>query len=98
MGSCSSDEGADTLTGGWSNDQFVWERSDLLAARDIITDFGTAPGNSDTLVFHGLAASDIAIANDPAGTRISVLDPASGGDILLLGVTPADLSGHLLFT
>jgi Ca2+-binding RTX toxin-like protein len=91
--------GGDTLTGGAGNDRFVFNRTDLLAERDIITDFGTTAGNIDTLVFRDLAAGDIAITDDPAagGVRISVLDPAYGGDIIVSGVTSAQLSGHLLF-
>lgn len=91
--------GGDNLTGGAGNDRFVFARTDLLAERDIITDFGTAAGNIDTLVFRDLAAGDIALTDDPAagGVRISVLDPAYGGDIIVTGVTSAELSGHLLF-
>jgi Ca2+-binding RTX toxin-like protein len=90
--------GGDTLTGGAGNDRFVFTRADLLAERDIVTDFGTAAGNIDTLVFRDLAAGDIALTDDPAGgVRISVLDPAYGGDIIVLGVTSAQLSGHLTF-
>jgi Ca2+-binding RTX toxin-like protein len=89
--------GGDTLTGGSGNDQFVFDRADLFAERDIITDFATTAGNTDTLVFRGLAAGEIALTDDPSGVRISVLDPTFGGDILVLGVTSAQLSGHLLF-
>jgi Ca2+-binding RTX toxin-like protein len=90
--------GADTLTGAFGNDQFVFERNDLLAERDIITDFGVAVGDNDMLVFHGIAAGDIALTDEPTGdVRISVLDPAFGGDILVRAITVAELSGHLLF-
>jgi Ca2+-binding RTX toxin-like protein len=90
--------GGDTLTGGTGNDRFVFTRTDLLAERDIVTDFGTTAGNIDTLVFRDLAAGDIALTDDPAGgVRISVLDPAYGGNIIVLGVTSAQLSAHLTF-
>ena len=90
-------QGADALAGGFGNDQFVFDRADLVAERDRITDFATVAGNTDALVFRGLAAGDIALTDDSSGVRISVLDPALGGDILVLGVTSAQLSGHLLF-
>ena len=92
-------EGADTLTGAWGNDRFLWERNDLLgAARDVVTDFGVTAGDNDMLVFHDLTAADIVLSSDPMGTRISVSDPAFGGDILVMGRSPAELAGHLLFT
>ena len=92
-------EGADTLTGAWGNDRFLWERNDLLgAARDVVTDFGVTAGDNDLLVFHELTAADIVFSSDPMGTRISVSDPAFGGDILVMGRSPAELAGHLLFT
>jgi hypothetical protein len=86
-------EGADTLTGAWGNDRFLWERNDLLgAARDVLTDFGVTAGDNDMLVFHDLTAADIVLSSDPMGTRISVSDPAFGGDILVLGRSPAELA------
>jgi Ca2+-binding RTX toxin-like protein len=89
--------GGDTLTGAAGNDQFVFDRADLFAERDIVTDFATVAGDTDTLVFRGIVAGDIALTDDASGVRISVLDPAFGGDIVVLGVTSAQLSGHLLF-
>ena len=72
---------------------------DLLgAARDVVTDFGVTAGDNDMLVFHDLTAADIVLSSDPMGTRISVSDPAFGGDILVMGRSPAELAGHLLFT
>jgi Ca2+-binding RTX toxin-like protein len=90
-------EGADSLTGGLGDDQFVFERNDLLAERDTINDFGVVAGNNDMLVFHGIASGDVALTDVSGGVRISVLDPSFGGDIMVLGVTSAQLGGHLLF-
>jgi len=90
--------GADTLTGGLGDDQFVFWRDDLVAERDTINDFGVVAGNNDALVFHGIAAGDVALTDVSGGVRISVLDPSLGGDIMVLGVTSAQLSGHMLFT
>jgi Ca2+-binding RTX toxin-like protein len=89
--------GADALTGGLGDDQFVFERNDLLAARDTIHDFGIAAGNNDMLVFHGIAASDIALVDVSGGVHIFVRDPALFGEIIVSGVTSAELAGHLLF-
>jgi Ca2+-binding RTX toxin-like protein len=90
-------EGADSLTGGLGDDQFVFARNDLLAERDTINDFGVVAGNNDMLVFHGIASGDVALTDVSGGVRISVLDPAFGGDIMVSGVTSAQLGGHLLF-
>jgi Ca2+-binding RTX toxin-like protein len=90
--------GSDALTGGLGDDQFVFERSDLVSvSRDTIYDFGITAGNNDTLVFHDIAAGDVALMDVSGGVRISVLDPALGGDIMVLGVTATQLSGHLIF-
>jgi Ca2+-binding RTX toxin-like protein len=90
--------GSDALTGGLGDDQFVFERNDLLAvSRDTVFDFGVTAGNNDMLVFHGIAAGDVALTDVSGGVRISILDPTLGGDIMVQGVTSSQLAGHLLF-
>jgi hypothetical protein len=49
------------------------------------------------LVFQGIASGDVALTDVWGGVRISELDPSFGGDTVVLGVTSAQLGGHLLF-
>ncbi|MEM7211641.1 MAG: tandem-95 repeat protein, partial [Pseudomonadota bacterium] len=76
--------GDDTLSGGANNDIFVVEAD---AGTDTITDFTVGQDVIDVRAV-GAVFDTLTIAADPSGTRIT----HPGGEIILLGITPTDLS------
>lgn len=77
--------GDDTLVGGEGPDAFGVDR---MSGNDVIKDFTPGPGMFDHLALRDLRWEDLAIADTPAGVKISW----SGGSVVLENVLKSQLA------